>query len=141
MEDNLARELEIDLDEQSVAVEQPYTQPLGRPYQEIAPNVEPIPQAKPVTKGLTKFEMSLLSVIGVVFFALILMNVQSNLQLSSASRELQDVNGQIAQTEIEIENLKQQSHELSRYDRITEIAEKYGLELHNENIVNIAPQE
>lgn len=141
MEDNLARELEIDFDQQSVAIEQPYNQPLGRPYQETVPNVEPIPQAKPVSKGLTKFEMSLMSVIGIVFFAMILMNVHSDLQLSSASRELQDVNGQIAQTQIEIENLKQQSHELSRYDRVTEIAAKYGLELHDENIVNIAPQE
>lgn len=139
MEDNLARELEVE--EQSIAVEQPYAQPIERPYEEAIPSVEPIPKAEPISKGLSKFEVVLISLIGFVVFGLILLNVHSNLQLTSASRELQDVDSQITQTEIEIENLEQQSHELSRYDRINEIAEKYGLELHDENIVNIAPRE
>lgn len=139
MEDNLARELEVE--EQSIAVEQPYVQPVERPYEETTPSVEPIPKAEPISKGLSKFEVVLISLISFVVFGLILLNVHSNLQLTSASRELQDVDSQITQTENEIENLEQQSHELSRYDRINEIAEKYGLELHNENIVNIAPRE
>lgn len=139
MEDNLARELEVE--EDAIAVEQSYAQPLEQPYQEAAPTIEPIPTTKPISKGLSKFEVTLISVIGLVVFALILLNVHTNLQLSTASRGLQDTNNQIAQTEVEIENLKQQSHELSRYDRINAIAEKYGLELHEDNIVNIAPQE
>lgn len=139
MEDNLARELE--LKEDAAAVAQQYAQPMEQPYQETAPTVDPIPKAEPVTKGLTKFEVALISIIGIVVFGLILLNVHTNLQLSTASRNVQDVNAQIAETEVEIENLEQQSHELSRYDRINEIAEKYGLELHDENIVNIAPQE
>lgn len=139
MEDNLARELEID--EQAVALEQNYAQPVEQPYQEAVPTIEPFPQAEPVAKGLTKFEKFLITSISIILFGLILMNIHSSLDLSTASRNVQDVNTQIAQTKIEIENLKQQSYELTRYDRINHIAQKYGLELHEENIVNIAPQE
>ena len=76
-----------------------------------------------------------------IIFTLTLFNISSSLELSTASRGVQDVNAEIAQTKIEIENLTQQTHELSRYDRIQEIAEKYGLDLHKDNIINIAPQE
>lgn len=139
MEDNLARELE--LEEDVVRAEQQYAQQVEQPHQKSAPSIDPIPKAEPVAKGLTRFEMSLISVIGVIVFGLILLNVHTNLELATASRNVQDVNAQISETEVEIENLEQQSHELSRYDRVNEIAEKYGLELHDENIVNLAPQE
>lgn len=138
MEDNLARELE--LDEQAVAWETAYAQPVEQPYEQAAPSIEPIPQAAPLSKGLSKFELFLVSSFAVIAFAMILLNVQSSLELSTASRSVQDVNAQITQTDIEIENLQQQSHELARYDRIQEIAKKYGLELHADNIINIAPQ-
>ncbi len=139
MEDNLARELE--LDEQAVAWEEAYAQPAQQPYEQTVPRIEPIPQAAPLTKGLTKFELFLITSFAIIIFGMILLNVQSSLELSTASRSVQDVNAQISQTNIEIENLQQQSHELSRYDRIQAIAKKYGLELHEDNIVNIAPQE
>jgi len=141
MEDNLAHELEAE--EQGVAAEpakRAYEQPVQQPN-ETSPSIDPIPQAKPVSKGLTKFEIGLMMVIGVIVFGLILLNVQSSLALSDASRNVQDVNSQIQETQVEVENLEQQSQELSRYDRINDIAEKYGLNLHDDNIVNIAPQE
>lgn len=138
MEDNLARELEL---EENTVAQESYAQRIEQPYERVAPTVTPIPQAEPLPRGLTKFEAGLVTAIGIVLFALILFNVHTTLQLSSASRDLQDVDRQIAQTNIEIENLNQQAHELSRYDRIQEIAGKYGLELHDENIINIAPTE
>lgn len=137
MEDNLARELELDMEEQALAIEQPILKPEKQP----SPRVHPIPQTTTVSKGLSKFEIFLISAIAFIAFGLILLNIQSSLSLSNASREVQDVNHEIAQVEIEIENLKQQSHELSQYDRINKIAQKHGLELHEENIINIAPQE
>ncbi|HLR88915.1 MAG TPA: cell division protein FtsL [Atopostipes sp.] len=139
MEDNLARELELDieLEENSVT----YEQPLEQPIEDTVPLVEPIPQARPATKGLTKLEIGLMSLVSVIVFALVLFNVYSDLQLTNVSRDVQDVNTQIQQTEVEIENLKQHAHELSRYDRVNEIAEKYGLELHEENIRNLVPVE
>ena len=139
MEDNLTRELELDieLEENSVT----YEQPLEQPIEDTVPLVEPIPQARPATKGLTKLEIGLMSLVSVIVFALVLFNVYSDLQLTNVSRDVQDVNTQIQQTEVEIENLKQHAHELSRYDRVNEIAEKYGLELHEENIRNLVPVE
>jgi len=143
MEDNLARELELDieLEADSVTYEQQIEQPLEQPIGETIPSVEPIPQARPTTKGLTRLEVLLISLITSIVFALVLFNVYSDLQLTTVSRNVQDVNTQIQQTEVEIENLKQHAHELSRYDRINEIAEKYGLELHEENIKNLVPVE
>lgn len=143
MEDNLARELELDIElsGDSVAYEQQIQQPYGEPAQEVAPSIQPIPQAAPLTKGLTKLEIGLIAIMGTIVFALVLFNVYSDLQLTNVSRDVQDVNAQIQQTEVEIENLQQHAYELSRYDRINEIAEKYGLELHEDNIVNLVPVE
>ena len=143
MEDNLARELELDIElsGDSVAYEQQIQQPYGEPAQEVAPSIQPIPQAAPLTKGLTKLEIGLIAFMGAIVFALLLFNVYSDLQLTNVSRDVQDVNAQIQQTEVEIENLQQHAYELSRYDRINEIAEKYGLELHEDNIVNLVPVE
>ncbi|SHE37761.1 cell division protein FtsL [Atopostipes suicloacalis DSM 15692] len=143
MEDNLARDLELDieLEADSVTHEQQITQPLVQPREEPTPSVEPIPQVKPAAKGLTKLEIGLVSLFTSIVFALILFNVYSDLQLTTVSRDVQDVNAQIEQTEVEIENLKQHTQELTRYDRINEIAEKYGLELHEENIRNLVPKE
>lgn len=135
MEDNLARELEVDVDVVQNA------QTLNQPYVEATPSIELIPQPESISKGLTRLEKTLISVIGAVVFCLLLFNVYSDLQLSTASRGVQDVNAQIQQTEIEVENLKQHVQELTRYDRINEIAEKYGLELHEENIRNLSPIE
>lgn len=139
MEDNLARELEVE--EQAVDWGQAYAQPVEQPYEKSIPSIEPIPQGEPVSKGLSKFETFLVISFGIILFGIILMNIQSSLTIATASRNVQDVNTQIAQTEVEIENLQQQSHELSRYDRINEIAQKFGLELQEDNIINIAPQE
>lgn len=143
MEDNLARELELDIElsGDSVAYEQQIQQPYGEPAQEVAPSIQPIPQAAPLTKGLTKLEIGLIAFMGTIVFALLLFNVYSDLQLTNVSRDVQDVNAQIQQTKVEIENLQQHAYELSRYDRINEIAEKYGLELHEDNIVNLVPVE
>ena len=141
MEDNLARDLELDVEMDAVAYEQQIEQPYEQPTEQVAPSVETLPQSKPLTKGLTKLEIGLISAISMIVFALVLLNVYSDLQLTHVSREVQDVNAQIQQTEVEIENLNQHAQELSRYDRVNEIAEKYGLELHEENIKNLVPVE
>ncbi len=142
MEDNLARELEIDnnLIDGSLAY-QPVEQPAPQPDWEQAPSIQPIPESRPIKKGLTKFEVALISFISIAVFALLLFNVNSDLQLANVSRDVQDVDTEIEQTKVEIENLKQHAFELTRYDRINEIAKKYGLELHEENIINLLPVE
>lgn len=110
-------------------------------YRDEAPLVKPELQELTVPKGLSRFEVTLISIISIILFGLLLLNISSGLQLSTNSRKVQDLTSQIETTEMEIENIKQHVHELSRYDRIHEIAEKYGLELQEENILNLSPIE
>lgn len=137
VEDNLARQLEV---VEEIREQSNYAQD----YQEHTvqyPLNEPQTQELTVPKGLSKIEKIVMMVLGFVLFGLLLMNVHTNLKLSTSSRKVQDLSSEIQTIESEIENLDQHIHELSRYDRIHEIAEKYGLELHEENIRNISPGE
>lgn len=133
VESNLARKLEVEeLSEQS-SYEQNYTIP--------TPLSEPRTQEITVPKGISSLEKKVIAVLGLILFSILLLNVHSDLKLSTSSRKVQDLNREIQTTEVEIENLDQHVHELSRYDRIHGIAEKYGLELHEENIRNLSPVE
>lgn len=133
MKSNLAHKLETE-----EFLEQPRHE---QDYIEQAPLGEPEIKELSVPKGISNLEIRLMSVIGLILFSLLLLNVYSNLGLSMTSRKAQDLNNQIQTTEVEIENLEQHVHELSRYDRIHGIAEEYGLELHEENIRNLSPIE
>lgn len=110
-------------------------------YIEQAPLTTPELQQLPVPTGISRLEIGLIAIIGLIVFSLLLLNVSSDYGLSTTSREVQDLNNQLQTTKIEIENLEQHVHELSRYDRVYEIANKYGLELHEENIRNLSPGE
>lgn len=133
MKSNLAQEIEAE----ELLTESNYAQEQIEP----APVVTPGLQELPVPTGISSFEIVLITIIGLILFGLLLLNVSSDYSLSTTSREVQDLNNQIQTTTIEIENLEQHVHELSRYDRIYEIANKYGLELHEENIRNLSPGE
>lgn len=133
MKSNLAQKIEAE-----EFLEQPRHEP---DYIEQIPLVEPQIKELPVPKGISKLEIKLMLVIGLVLFGLLLLNVYSDLGLSMTSRKTQDLNNQIQTTEVEVENLEQHVHELSRYDRINDIAEKYGLKLHDKNIRNLSPIE
>src|SRR5699024_11280777 len=97
MEDNLARDLELDieLEADSVTHEQQIAQPLVQPREEPTPSVEPIPQVKPAAKGLTKLEIGLVSLFTSIVFDLILFYVFSNLHLTTISCVLRYVLAQI----------------------------------------------
>lgn len=130
MKSNLAHNLKVEELHEHSSYAQDYTKQ--------APLVEPIVENLSVPTGISRLEISLLSAIGLILFILLLLNVYSDLGLSTASRKVQDINNQVQTAQFEIENLEQHVHELSRYDRINEIAEKYGLELHEENIRNLS---
>lgn len=133
MKSNLAHKL----DAEELLKESNYAQD----YIEQAPLAAPELQEIPVPTGISSLEIVLSAVIGLIIFGLLLLNVSSDYGLSTTSRKVQDLNNQIQTTKIEIENLEQHVHELSRYDRVYEIANKYGLELHEENIRNLSPGE
>lgn len=129
MENNLAEKINTNR-----LVEQP-------DYNEEIPlkKVHPKDNAEP--RGLSSLEIKVMSVIVLILFGLLLLNVQTDLQLATSSRNVQDLNHEIETVEVEVENLQQHVQELSRYDRIHTIAEEYGLTLHEDNILNLSPLE
>lgn len=133
MRSNLAEEIETKtIKEQSNPV---------LDHNQTAPLKEISTDELTVPKGLTKLEIRVMSLIALVLFGLLLLNVQTDLKLATSSRNVQDLNSKIETTETEIDNLDQHVNELSRYDRIHEIANKYDLKLYEENILNLSPLE
>lgn len=110
-------------------------------YLAQTPSIEPLAEELIVPKGISGLEIKIALFFALLLFGLLLLNVHSDLKLSSSSRKTQDLNSQIQNTEVEIENLEQHVHELSRYDRIHRIAEEQGLELHTDNVRNLSPIE
>lgn len=133
MQSNLAEEIEKNevVEETDYLLDYSQTMPL--------PKVNDDNLAVP--KGMASLEIKIMVLIGSILFALLLLNVHTDLQLAKSSRNVQDLNHQIEETVVEKENLEQHIHELSRYDRIQRIAEDYGLKLHEENIRNLSPLE
>lgn len=99
---------------------------------------ESMPAAKQ-KKKITSIEVLVISVfVALIVGAIVTMLTIGNIN-ASLNREIQNVNRQSQETEIVNENLQQNVQELSRYDRVYEIARKNGLELNEENIRNVAP--
>lgn len=123
MNDNLARQWN--------------TQPEIQPQQQPTPKKQPV--HKPSRKGLTRLEVSLITFFGIILFALLVANIALVMQVSTTSRSVQDTLRQTEETQIANENLEQNVQELSRYDRVHQIAEEHGLEVNEENIRNVLP--
>lgn len=123
LESNLARNLEVEV-----------------PFQ---PQVAPTPKKEkihtPLTKriGITKGEKLLISSVLIVLFALIAVSISLEITIASTNRTLQDTTTSIAESTTVNDNLKQEVQELSRYDRVYEIANKFGLEMKEENVRNV----
>lgn len=125
MNDNLARQLN--------------TQPQIQPQQQPRPSQEPLHRNQPQKRGLTRLEIGIVTVFGIILFVLLVANISIAMQVSTTSRSLQDITRQTDETHIVTENLEQNVQELSRYDRVYEIAENYGLEMNEANIRNVLP--
>ena len=123
LESNLARNLEVEV-----------------PFQ---PQTAPTPKKEkihtPFTKriGITKGEKLLISSVLIVLFALIAVSISLEITIASTNRTLQDATTSIAESTTVNENLEQEVQELSRYDRVYEIANKFGLEMNEENVRNV----
>ncbi|SIO06791.1 cell division protein FtsL [Carnobacterium alterfunditum] len=122
-ESNLARNLEIEV-----------------PFQ---PQTAPTPKKEkvhtPLTKriGITKGEKLLVSTILIVLFALIAVSISLEITIASTSRTLQDTVTSITESTTVNENLEQEVQELSRYDRVYEIANKFDLDMNEKNVRNV----
>ncbi len=123
LESNLARNLEVEV-----------------PFQ---PQTAPTPKKgkihTPLTRriGITKGEKLLISAVLMVLFTLIAVSISLEITIASTNRTLQDATTSIAETTTVNDNLKQEVQELSRYDRVYEIANKFGLEMKEENVRNV----
>lgn len=85
----------------------------------------------------TKSEKLLVTLVSAFVLFMCVLTIYSSNQVTQMNRGLQDVNAQITETELANENLEQNVQELSQYERVHEIAQKYGLELNDENVRNI----
>jgi len=126
MNDNLAKKYNLHTE-----IHQPEPIPKGEPIKKSAPST--------VKRGITRIEKMVMGVFGVAFVGLLVASISLEMQVSTTSREFQDISNQITQTETVNSNLEQNVQELSRYDRVYSIAEDRGLELNEENIKNVKP--
>ncbi|WP_245617792.1 cell division protein FtsL [Carnobacterium gallinarum] len=122
MNNNLARELEIDV-------------PLRSPE---APKESPVHMPAPRKAGITRIEKLLVVSVSIVVFALMTFYISQEIMISTLNRTLQDKTVTIANEQNVNENLSQEIQELSRYDRVYEIAKKAGLTMNEANIRNVS---
>ena len=116
-----------------------YTPSIPKKNAEIIPL--PLKKKKTKTKSAvlpwTKSEKILVALVSFFVLAMCVLTIYTSNSLTQINRSLQDVNVKITETEIANENLEQNVQELSQYERVHEIAQKYGLELNDENVRNI----
>ncbi|MFL2099280.1 cell division protein FtsL [Desemzia sp. FAM 23989] len=126
LENNLARDLHSVMPEQAPQV---YPQ---RPQQRPAYTSEPKKQK------LSKVEKLLITVASIIIFSLGVACVSLEIMVATSNREVQDTNREIEEIAIVNTNLEQEVQELSRYDRVYEIARAHGLEMNEENVRNVS---
>ena len=67
----------------------------------------------------------------------LLLSLATQVTLSNQNRALQDLQNDSVAISLENQNLEQEVQELSRYDRIIEIAKELGLEMNEANVRNV----
>ncbi|MER2064302.1 MAG: cell division protein FtsL [Alkalibacterium sp.] len=125
MNDNLARQL--------VNETQPLEQPLNQPKKNETRKAE----TRIHKKGLTRLEILVSSIFGVVLFVLAVGHIALTMQVSTLNRSIQDIEAQAALVQVENSNYEQNVQELSRYDRVYAIAKDNDLEMNEEQIRNV----
>lgn len=125
MNDNLARQLA----NETQPLQQPSSQPKTNETREIEKRLH--------KKGLTRLEMLVSSMFGVVLFVLAVGHIALSMQVSTTNRSIQDIEAQAAMVQVENSNYEQNVQELSRYDRVYSIAKDNDLEMNEEQIRNV----
>lgn len=118
---NLARNLEVET-------------PIQSP---VLPKETTIHRPLPKKSGITNLEKMVIGIVSVIAFALIAVSISLEINIASTNRALQDTNSSIANTTTINNNLEQEVQELSRYDRVYEIANRQGLEMNEANVRNV----
>lgn len=115
-------------------------------YDPLVDVQNPSPQATPVTpvvpgrRTATRpwaKEIVTLAVIGFTALILVFTSLITQVTISNQNRQLQDLQNNNVTVSIENNNLNQEVQELSRYNRIMEIAESMGLKMNETNVRNV----
>lgn len=115
-------------------------------YDPLVDVQNPSPQATPVTpvvpgrRTATRLwakEIVTLAVIGFTALILVFTSLITQVTISNQNRQLQDLQNNNVTVSIENNNLNQEVQELSRYNRIMEIAESMGLKMNETNVRNV----
>lgn len=85
----------------------------------------------------TGSEKFLAGILVVMFFAFSILSVSHANQMNNLNREVQDVNAAAQETQLKNENLEQNVQELSKYERVNEVAQDHDLKRVEENVRNI----
>ncbi len=89
------------------------------------------------TSIITKKEIMTMTVIGITAIILLFSSLITQVTLSNQNRSYQDLQQTNVMITTENNNLSQEVQELSRYNRVMEIAEKLGLKMNETNIRNV----
>ena len=91
---------------------------------------------KAVRDKYVKIEKFAITVTMLSALVVLLLSLATQVTLSNQNRALQDLQNDSVAIGLENQNLEQEVQELSRYDRIIEIAKELGLEMNEANGLN-----
>lgn len=113
----------------------PFEKPEQQPMQ--TPETPPLQEPEKRKKTLTKIEKLMIGVISLTAAALFFCSLLTQVILSNQNRNLQDLQNDTSAVVIENTNLEQEVQELSRYNRVMDIAKELGLEMDEANVRNV----
>lgn len=106
------------------------------PSPQATPASPVVPGRRIATRPWAK-EIVTLAVIGFTALILVFTSLITQVTISNQNRQLQDLQNNNVTVSIENNNLNQEVQELSRYNRIMEIAESMGLKMNETNVRNV----
>lgn len=114
--------------------------PLPKPGKQIAPSPvhTPNPSSTKRQLGFTRLEKTVLTLFSLLFFGLFVLNISEAIHVNSINQAKQDIVQQTTDMSYLNTNLEQQVQELSRYDRIYSIAQRFGLIENEDNVRNVS---
>ena len=92
---------------------------------------------KAVSDKYVKLEKFAITITLFSALVVLLLSLATQVTLSNQNRALQDLQNDSVAIGLENQNLEQEVQELSRYDRIIEIAKELGLEMNEANVRNV----
>lgn len=113
----------------------PFESPEQQPVQ--IPETPPLKEPQKRKSTFTKIEKAIMGTICLAAVVLFFGSLLTQVVLSNQNRDLQDLQNDTSAMVMENTNLEQEVQELSRYNRVMEIAKELGLEMDEANVRNV----